>query len=104
MGQTLEDVTLYIKTPKHIKAKDLRIELKTKHIQIGIKKMKPFISDDLSYPINSMSSTWYMEDDGVCISLTKKSMMLERFSRENPGMDFSSAQFSGSCPEPTQFL
>merc|ERR1712154_408277 len=128
--QTLEDATMYIKTPKHIKAKDLKIELKTKHIQVGIKKMKPFISADLCYPINSFSSTWYMEDDGVCISLTKrslgeswlsvivgqdlinsfesekikKSMMLERFARENPGMDFSGAQFSGNCPEPTKFL
>ena len=71
-----------------------------------------------------------MDEDGICISLSKrkvgeswlsvlsqqeamnvfeaqkikKSMMLERFARENPHMDFSGAKFDGQCPEPTEFL
>mmetsp|Transcript_49991 Transcript_49991/g.83254 ORF Transcript_49991/g.83254 Transcript_49991/m.83254 type:complete len:239 (-) Transcript_49991:136-852(-) len=128
--QTLEDVTLYITPPKHIKGKDLNIVLKTKWITVGLKGMKPFIDEELSHPIDSSSSTWFLDDDGVCISLTKqnmgvswqrvigrqqamnqfeaekikKSMMLERFARENPHMDFSGAKFGGQCPEPTQFL
>lgn len=128
--QTLEDVTLYLKPPKNIKSKDLDIKFKTNFLSIGMKGMKPFIAESLSYPIDSASSTWFMDDDGICISLTKrklgeswlriinkqpemnqfeaqkikKSMMLERFARENPHMDFSGAKFGGNCPEPTKFL
>eukprot|EP01083_Nonionella_stella_P052383 138978_1 len=128
--QTLEDVTLYIKPPKNIKSKDISIELKSDHISVGLKGMKPFISEKLCSPIDSLSSTWFMDEDGICISMTKrglgeswlrviekqgpmntfeaqkikKSMMLERFARENPHMDFSGAKFDGQCPEPTQFL
>ena len=128
--QTLEDVTLYLKPPKNIKSKDLEIKFKTNFISIGMKGMKPFIAEELSYPIDSTSSTWFMDEDGICISLTKrglgeswlrvinkqqgmnefeaqkikKSMMLERFARENPHMDFSGAKFGGNCPEPTKFL
>eukprot|EP01084_Bolivina_argentea_P101393 181790_1 len=112
--QTLEDVTLYIIPPKHIKSKQLNIKFTTNHLLVGIKGMKSFIDSDLSYPIDSLSSTWFMDDEGICISLTKrmvgeawfriinkqkpmntfegqkikKSMMLERFARENPHMDF----------------
>ena len=34
----------------------------------------------------------------------QKSMMLERFGEENPGFDFSGAEFSGSCPDPRNFM
>jgi hypothetical protein len=30
--------------------------------------------------------------------------MLERFQEENPGFDFSQAQFSGNAPDPKTFM
>ena len=34
----------------------------------------------------------------------KKSLMLERFQRENPGFDFSGADFNGQVPDPKTFM
>jgi hypothetical protein len=34
----------------------------------------------------------------------QKSLMLERFGEENPGFDFSGADFSGSVPDPRNFM
>ena len=34
----------------------------------------------------------------------KKSLLLERFQRENPGFDFSGAEFTGNVPDPRTFL
>ena len=34
----------------------------------------------------------------------QKRLMLERFQQENPGFDFSGAQFSGTVPNPQTFL
>jgi hypothetical protein len=31
-------------------------------------------------------------------------IMLERFGRENPGFDFSNAEFNGAAPDPTSFM
>lgn len=35
---------------------------------------------------------------------TKKKLMLERFQEENPGFDFSGAEFNGSAPDPRTFM
>ncbi|KAM0829964.1 hypothetical protein ACQ4PT_066525 [Festuca glaucescens] len=34
----------------------------------------------------------------------QKRLMLQRFQEENPGFDFSQAQFSGTCPDPRTFM
>ena len=34
----------------------------------------------------------------------KKAMILERFQQENPGFDFSGADFNGQVPDPKTFM
>jgi len=34
----------------------------------------------------------------------QKSLMLERFQAENPGFDFSGADFNGQVPDPKTFM
>ena len=34
----------------------------------------------------------------------KKKLLLERFQEENPGFDFSGAQFNGQVPEARTFM
>lgn len=34
----------------------------------------------------------------------QKSLMLERFQAENPGFDFSGAEFNGQVPDPKTFM
>ncbi|KAK1298737.1 hypothetical protein QJS10_CPB14g00901 [Acorus calamus] len=42
--------------------------------------------------------------DPYTVDLEQKRLMLQRFQEENPGFDFSQAQFSGSCPDPKTFM
>ena len=42
--------------------------------------------------------------DPYATDLEQKRLMLQRFQEENPGFDFSQAQFSGNCPDPRTFM
>ncbi|KAG6490274.1 hypothetical protein ZIOFF_051563 [Zingiber officinale] len=42
--------------------------------------------------------------DPYAADLEQKRLMLQRFQEENPGFDFSQAQFSGTCPDPRSFM
>ncbi|XP_054819943.1 uncharacterized protein LOC129318956 isoform X2 [Prosopis cineraria] len=85
---------------------------------------------ELTCPVKTDSSFWTLEDDIMHITLQKrdkgqtwaspilgqgqldpystdleqKRLMLQRFQEENPGFDFSQAQFTGNCPDPRTFM
>ena len=42
--------------------------------------------------------------DSFSMQEVQKEIMKERFQEENPGFDFSNADFSGSCPDPRTFM
>ncbi|CAA0823665.1 HSP20-like chaperones superfamily protein [Striga hermonthica] len=42
--------------------------------------------------------------DPYTTDLEQKRLMLQMFQEENPGFDFSQAQFSGGCPDPWTFM
>lgn len=42
--------------------------------------------------------------DAITNEEVKKQLMLERFQEENPGFDFSNAEFNGSVPDPQTFM
>jgi len=96
---------------------------------------KAIIDGQLCAPIKPMDSIWTLEDDGnekvLSLTLVKaskheswkglikgeyeldpftaeqmdKKMMLEKFQNENPGFDFSGAEFSGQVPkDPKNFM
>lgn len=44
------------------------------------------------------------ELDPMAQETTKQQMMRERFQQENPGFDFSNAQFNGAAPDPRTFM
>lgn len=44
------------------------------------------------------------ELDPLAQETTKQQMMRERFQQENPGFDFSNAQFNGAAPDPRTFM
>ena len=128
--QTLEDVNIWIKPPANITAKQLDIRFDNNSLRVGLKGRKPFINDELAYKIDTTKTTWFLDDEELTLTLgklvigdtwpkilkkqkalnmfeeerMKKSMLLERFARENPGMDFSQAKFDGQCPDPNKFI
>ena len=70
--------------------------------------------DDGEIEINlqkmAKAETWEMalKGHGQMDPFTKaevqKKLMLERVGEENPGFDFSGAEFSGSAPDPRNFM
>jgi hypothetical protein len=91
-----------------------------------------FIDEDTFGKVDVAESTWLREDDNVLaiylqkankgvvweraltrfdarlgpiqLEQVRQEMMRERWSRENPGMDFSSAEFNGQAPDPRTFM
>ncbi|KAK6929465.1 CS domain [Dillenia turbinata] len=129
--QTLEEVNIYITLPPDVPNKKLFFcKIDSKHIEVGIKGCSPYLNHDLTCPVKTDSSFWTLEDDTMHITLQKrekgqtwsspimgqgqldpyaadleqKRLMLQRFQEENPGFDFSQAQFSGYCPDPRTFM
>lgn len=45
-----------------------------------------------------------MQLDPLAQEESRKQMMLERFQQENPGFDFSNAEFNGAAPDPRTFM
>ncbi|KAM1148615.1 hypothetical protein ACFX2B_028996 [Malus domestica] len=102
----------------------------SKHVEVGIKGNPPYLNHDLTCPVKTDCSFWTLEDDIMHITLQKrdkgqtwaspivgegqlnpystdleqKRLMLQRFQEENPGFDFSQAQFTGGCPDPRTFM
>lgn len=130
--QSLEEVNIYIEPPPGIPRNMYDIVIGHKHIKIGIKNAPPFIDEDTWGPVKSAESFWTLVDGELNINLQKmnkaetweaalkgrggqviddftkekekKKMMLERFSEEHPGFDFSNAEFNGSVPNAQEFL
>uniref|UniRef100_A0A804MTM0 CS domain-containing protein n=1 Tax=Zea mays TaxID=4577 RepID=A0A804MTM0_MAIZE len=117
--QTLEEVNMYIELPKGVPTKLFHCSIQASHVE-----------HDLTHPVKTDSSFWTIEDGEMHITLQKrekgktwsspiqgqgildpyaadqeqKRLMLQRFQEENPGFDFSQAQFSGTCPDPRTFM
>ncbi|XP_021816324.1 nudC domain-containing protein 2 [Prunus avium] len=128
--QTLEEVNMYINLPPNVPSKQFFCKIQSKHVEVGIKGNPPYLNHDLTSPVKTDCSFWTLEDDIMHITLQKrdkgqtwaspivgegqldpystdleqKRLMLQRFQEENPGFDFSQAQFNGDCPDPRTFM
>ena len=129
--QSLEEVRLYIKPPPGVTAKMINCKITCTQLTIGLLGAdKPFIDEPFPYKCKEEDSFWTLSDGEIEINLQKmakgetwpcalqghgkidqftkdeiqKKLMLERFQEENPGFDFSGAEFSGSAPDPRAFM
>eukprot|EP00752_Nemacystus_decipiens_P007181 g6430.t1 len=129
--QSLEEVNLYIETPPGVTADRLDCKITPKHIRLGIKGNPPFIDEDTGGPVVVEESYWMMDGGELNVNLQKmkkaetwpaalqgrntrvdpltlegmqKKIMLERFQSENPGFDFSGAEFNGEVPDARSFM
>jgi len=128
--QCVDEVHIYIQPPPEVKKDMLDINIKPKSLSVGIKGSPPFLNENLFSTIEGDSSFWMIEDGELHIQLQKmrrgetwhsalkghgqldlfteqevqKKIMLERFQDENPGFDFSGANFSGNCPDARSFM
>ncbi|CAM9174714.1 unnamed protein product [Ectocarpus sp. 6 AP-2014] len=129
--QSLEEVNLYIETPPGVKADRIECKITPRHICMGLKGNPPFIDEDTGGPVVVEESYWMMDGGELNVNLQKmkkadtwpaalqgrntqvdpmtlegmqKKIMLERFQSENPGFDFSGAEFNGQVPDARSFM
>ncbi|KAK6590403.1 CS domain-containing [Cryptosporidium xiaoi] len=111
---------------------DFNIKIQSKQLTIFCISLNKELFNELLFDtIESSESLWYIENNELIVQLSKmrkgsvwnsvekdrqneynpleienmkKQMMLERFQRENPGFDFSNAEFNGNVPDPRNFM
>ncbi|KAG2394899.1 uncharacterized protein HKW66_Vig0077260 [Vigna angularis] len=124
--QTLDEVNIYINLPPNVHSKQFYCKIQSKHLELGIKGNPPYLNfvgdadfgvrlaeDDIMHITlqkRDKGQTWASpilgqgQLDPYSTDLEQKRLMLQRFQEENPGFDFSQAQFSGNCPDPRTFM
>lgn len=74
-GQTLEELTVYIYLPDNVTSKQLDVQMKSKHLKVGLKGQPPIIDGELHKKIKGEDSLWTLESDGprrtLQLTLTK---------------------------------
>ncbi|KAH8582936.1 CS domain-containing protein [Cryptosporidium sp. chipmunk genotype I] len=121
-----------MKCTNKVNKEDLHIKITCNRLTIQNKSTNYVIFDDAIFDtVDTSESLWYIENNELIIQLSKmrkgsvwksviksdesslnpidienmkKQMMLERFQRENPGFDFSNAEFNGNIPDPRKFM
>uniref|UniRef100_A0AAV1UN15 CS domain-containing protein n=1 Tax=Peronospora matthiolae TaxID=2874970 RepID=A0AAV1UN15_9STRA len=129
--QSLEEVNVFITPPEGVTAPQIQCEISVNHVTLGLRGVSDkFINHDLASSVVVAESYWMLDAGELNINLqkmkkgfiwpsvfvghgeldlmqqesTKQKMMLERFQEENPGLDFSNAEFSGAAPDPRTFM
>ncbi|KAF1777562.1 HSP20-like chaperone [Phytophthora cactorum] len=85
----MEEVNVFIKPPPGVTAQQIQCDITTNHVTLGLRGT----TDKF---LNALGSNQQ--------EATKQQMMLERFQEENPGFDFSNAEFNGAAPDPRTFM
>ncbi|KAK1311616.1 hypothetical protein QJS10_CPA07g00003 [Acorus calamus] len=115
--QTLDEVNIYITLPPGVPSKLFFYNIQSTLVQVGIKGNSTLYLDvrsisplfSLLYPSLKQALlgpylSLFGQLDPYTVDLEQKRLMLQRFQEENPGFDFSQAQFSGACPDPRTFM
>jgi hypothetical protein len=129
--QNLDEVLVYVRPPEGVRAAHIACTIKPGRVTLGLKGAPhPFIDEDLAAKCAVAESLWQLEDGTLTLTLTKalkgetwpsvfvghasldpltaaedqKRMLLERFTQEHPGFDFSGAEVNGAVPDPRTFL
>eukprot|EP01114_Cavostelium_apophysatum_P018388 TRINITY_DN567_c0_g1_i5.p1 TRINITY_DN567_c0_g1~~TRINITY_DN567_c0_g1_i5.p1 ORF type:complete len:139 (+),score=21.65 TRINITY_DN567_c0_g1_i5:92-508(+) len=69
--QTKEEVLITVPFPQGLKARDLIVEIKSRHLKVGIKGKPLLIDGDLGDSCITDESTWIIESGNIEITLTK---------------------------------
>eukprot|EP00012_Vannella_robusta_P012981 CAMPEP_0206201484 /NCGR_PEP_ID=MMETSP0166-20121206/11585_1 /ASSEMBLY_ACC=CAM_ASM_000260 /TAXON_ID=95228 /ORGANISM="Vannella robusta, Strain DIVA3 518/3/11/1/6" /LENGTH=172 /DNA_ID=CAMNT_0053620187 /DNA_START=11 /DNA_END=527 /DNA_ORIENTATION=+ len=132
-AQTVLDVQIVVQFPVGTRGRNIDCKFTANSFRFGLKGKTPIFDGETDYTIKPKESTWSIDPDSgeVLIVLEKavkhenwksvikgegvidfatseemgKKMLLEKFTAENPGFDFSGAKFNGSLPaDPKNFF
>lgn len=81
--QTLEEIDLRIPivTNLKLKSKDIVVEMKKKHLKVGIKGQEPIIDGELEHEIKLEESTWVFENSKTIMINIEKVNRMEWWSK-----------------------
>lgn len=131
--QHLGEVVIYVPAPASVPTSKIECTIKPNRLILGLIGAKdPFLNEQPYEAVEVSESTWVVEDGQIVIYLqkanngvvweaalkgrfnvrlgpsdlekVKKSLMLERWQHEHPGMDFRDAEFNGTVPNPRTFM
>ncbi|TMW55879.1 hypothetical protein Poli38472_008527 [Pythium oligandrum] len=129
--QSMEEVNVFITPPPGLTASHIQCDITANHVTLGVRgSQDKFLNHDLASSVVVTESYWMLDGGELNINLqkmkkglmwpsvfvghgeldpleqekTKQQMMLERFQEENPGFDFSQAEFNGAAPDPRTFM
>eukprot|EP00193_Tetraselmis_chui_P022184 CAMPEP_0177778854 /NCGR_PEP_ID=MMETSP0491_2-20121128/16205_1 /TAXON_ID=63592 /ORGANISM="Tetraselmis chuii, Strain PLY429" /LENGTH=157 /DNA_ID=CAMNT_0019298213 /DNA_START=107 /DNA_END=580 /DNA_ORIENTATION=+ len=127
--QTLSEINIYVEVPPGVRGKMIYCDISRKHLRLGITPNPPYLDLGLFGLVRADECVWTLEDSTLHVFLDKlnkgetwkaafvghevdevtatddqKRLMLERFQEENPGFDFSDAEFNGQVPDPQTFM
>jgi hypothetical protein len=72
--QTKDEVTVTLKVPANLKARDFVSKMERKALEFGVKGQAPLVKGTLPKTIKVAESTWTKEGDTVEISLSKEKL------------------------------
>ncbi|CAG8495066.1 13173_t:CDS:2, partial [Funneliformis caledonium] len=75
--QTLQDVDITVPVPKGTRAKDLKVDIKKKHLIVGLKGQTPIIEGELCKEVKIDDCTWTLEDQKEIFIHIEKSNQME---------------------------
>lgn len=89
--QEISSIMMVIPVPPGTRAKQLNIEIKQKHLTVGIRGSEPIINGELHKEVNVPECMWQLEDNKeVIIHLQKKSGIFWKFVLEgDPEVDIT---------------
>eukprot|EP01088_Endostelium_zonatum_P011558 TRINITY_DN25704_c0_g1_i1.p1 TRINITY_DN25704_c0_g1~~TRINITY_DN25704_c0_g1_i1.p1 ORF type:complete len:155 (-),score=45.70 TRINITY_DN25704_c0_g1_i1:137-601(-) len=132
-SQTIDEVHVTIMLPKGTTGKQLEVKITNTELIVKLKSESECrVKGEFAGQVKKGDCLWTLEDnEKLVINLSKgkhheswpsllkgehvldpfmkekmdKKMMLEKFQKENPGFDFSGAEFTGQIPkDPTNFM
>jgi len=128
--QTVDEVNVFVTPPPGTTAKMVFCTVRARGVALGLQGNPPFLDCETAGAVKVADSFWTLEDGVLHVTLQKQTpgepwpavfvghrgldparqqaetqrLMLERFQLENPGFDFSGAEFNGAAPDPSKFL
>lgn len=97
--QTLKDITVYLRPPQGQLANDLDIKVSSRHLRIGLKGRRCFLSEETYDVVNAEMSSWLLKRNGelqIFLRKVRRSKWPTVFLRKGTSVDRPGVQSDAS--------
>jgi hypothetical protein len=79
--QTLSELEVQVPVPEGTKSRSLTVEIKAKHLKVGLKGEQPLIDDELEKAVKVVDSSWTLDNNKLIVLTLVKQNQMEWWSR-----------------------